>query len=365
MSAWVDRVENWNQNAKFSYYEKMNTRAFWIVNARHKELFIADPAAAEDVLRRCRTEFIKNRESYALLNTFGDNVVTTNGKDWERHRRATVPPFNERVSETVWEESARQAEGARRKWMAASEPRDGEAEGVVRSTQDDTTRIAFNVLSAAGFGLTFDFDNVEAQSGLTEEDRRAGHRMSYRNALFLILNDMWSLVIYFVGRNAGWPVFAMWGNVKEMSIAMEEYAWYMRDMLKSEREKIRSGEVSAGKEKEKENLMSVLIRNSEQGEGDEMSKTGKAGPVLSDSEVFGNLFIYNLAGHDTTAGALNHAIGLLAAEPKWQEWLAEEIDPVVKEDQSSLKYSTVFPKLHRCLALMVCARPSQRDESFF
>lgn len=365
MSAWTNRVENWNQEAKFSYYAEMNTRAFWIVNAQQKELFIADPAAAEDVLRRCRTEFLKSPEYYAVLRIFGDNVVTTNGRDWERHRRVTVPPFNERVSETVWEDSARQGEGARRKWMAASEPgsaaADGKGEGVVRSTQEDTTRIAFNVLSAAGFGLPFDFDNVEAQSGLTEEDRRAGHRMSYRNALFLILNDMWSVVIYFLGRNVGWPVFAMWGNVKVMSIAMEEYAWYMRDMLKSEREQIRSGQAPAGKE----NLMSVLIRNSEQGEGEgEVSKTGKAGSVLSDEEVFGNLFIYNVAGHDTTAGALHHAIGLLASEPKWQEWLVEEIDAVVKEDQSSMKYATVFPKLHRCLALMVCARPLQRAESF-
>lgn len=303
------------------------------------------------MLRRCRGEFVKNPETYTLLDIFGLNVVTANGRTWERHRRVTVPPFNERVSETVWDESGRQGAGARAKWMAAS----AAPGGVVRSTQEDTTRIAFNVLSAAGYGVTFDFADVEGQSGLAEADRAAGHRMSYRDSLFLLLDDFIPLVIYRVGLRFGWPVAAMWGRVKEIAVAQEEYAWYMRDMLKNEREKIRRGESLAEKARvgEKENLMSVLIRNSEQGPEGEASNTEKSGPVLSDDEVYGNLFIYNLAGHDTTAGALNYAVALLAARPKWQEWLAEEIDTVVREDQSSLRYATVFPKLHRCLALMV------------
>lgn len=361
-------MENWNQYAKFSQHEALGTRAYWIIDDGNKELFLADPAAADDVLRRCRGEFTKNPKMYTMLDIFGRNVVTTNGKVWERHRRVTVPPFNERVSETVWEESGRQGSGARAKWLAiSSSGADGEGEGVVRSTQDDTTRIAFNVLSAAGYGLTFDFDDVEGQSGLSEADRAAGHRMSYRESLFLLLNNFWSLVLYFIGRQVGWPVAAMWGRVREIAVAKEEYAWYMRDMLKSEREKLRSGESPAeeGRKKVtgKENLMSVLIRNSEEGaEGVEGSKTGKVGSVLSDDEVYGTLFIYNLAGHDTTAGALNYAVALMAARPKWQEWLAEEIDTVVKEDQSSLRYSTVFPKLHRCLALMVS--PSELPPSF-
>lgn len=338
----------------------MRTRAYWIVDNKRNELFLADPAAAEDVLRRCRGEFLKNPEMYTMLDIFGLNVVTSNGRAWERHRRVTVPPFNERVSETVWEESGRQGAGARAKWMAASA-----SGGVVRSTQDDTTRIAFNVLSAAGYGLTFDFDDVEGQSGLSEADRAAGHRMSYRDSLFLLLNNFFSLIIYHIGRQVGWPVAAMWGQVREIAVAKEEYAWYMRDMLKTEREKIRRGDVPAERARagEKENLMSVLIRNSEQGSEAGASNAEKSGPVLSDDEVYGTLFIYNLAGHDTTAGALNYAVALLAARPKWQEWLAEEINAVVMEDQSSLKYATVFPKLHRCLALMV--RPTPIFEAAF
>lgn len=357
-------MEDWNQPVKFSYHEKLGSRAYWLIDNKSRELYVADPAAAEDILRRCRVNFLKNPEMYSMLDIFGLNLVTSNGRAWERHRRVTVPPFNERVSETVWEESGRQGAGARAKWLEKSstsseaESTSESEERVVRSTQDDTTRIAFNVLSAAGYGITFDFDDVEGQSGLSEADRAAGHKMSYRDSLFMLLNNFFSLVLYQIGRRAGWPVAAMWGQVKEIAIAKQEYEWYMRDMLKAEREKIAGGTQSVPTTKggpvEKENLMSVLIRNSDEGsDGARLSKTEKAVPVLSDDEVYGNLFIYNLAGHDTTAGALNYAVALLAARPKWQEWLAEEIDIVLKEDQSGLKYSTVFPKLHRCLALMV------------
>lgn len=285
---------------------------------------------------------------YTMLDIFGRNVVTTNGKVWERHRKLTVPPFNERVSETVWDETGRQGAGARKKWLARSE-----TGGVVTSTQDDTTRIAFNVLSAAGFGLAFDFDDVQGQSGITEADRRAGHRMGYRDALFLLLNNFMALIIYQVGRKVGWPVAAMWGQVKAIDVAKKEYAWYMRDMLRDERAKIRSGEETGDRVKEKkENLMGALIR-SEQGAAENTLETGKATPVLSDEEICGTLFVYNLAGHDTTAGALHYAMAFLATQPQWQEWLAEEIDAVAREHQSSLKYATVFPALKRCLALMV------------
>lgn len=348
---WIHRVDNFTQEFKYAPYEKFNSKAFWIVTHRDKDLYVADPVVAEDVLKRCRVEFQKNIGQYGMLEIFGQNVVTANGKVWERHRKVTIPPFNERVSETVWDESARQADGARKKWFRASQ----ESPEGLRSTQEDTTRIAFNVLSAAGFGLAFDFDDVKAQSGLSEAHKKAGHQMSYREALFFMLNDIVSLVIYTMGRTYGWPVFAMWGQVKAMAVAREEYAWYMREMLQKEREEIRAGISATGA---KENLMSVLVRNSDQGTDETVfSKIGsnKIGPVMTDDEILGNLFVYNLAGHDTTAGTLNFAITLLACEPKWQEWLAEEIDAVVREDQTGLKYTTVFPKLHRCLALMVRA----------
>lgn len=334
--AWTGRISNgWTQHARFAPYEQVRSRAFWVVNPNNKQLFIADPAAADEILRRCRTEFVKSPETYFIMELYGTNVDSANGKVWERHRRVTVPPFNERVSEGVWEETGRQIEGARQKW---------DRSGVVRSTQDDTTRVAFNVLSATGFGIQCDFEGGGEKYGDTDL-KESSHRLSYRDALGHMLNNVVMLIIYMLVRRAGWPVWAMWGQLGKMAVAKDEFGLYMKEMVQQERERLHSGSSPT-----KESLMSVLVKSSDQGMAETSSK---GGPVLSDEEIYGNLFVYNIAGHDTTAGTMNYAITMLAAEPKWQEWLAEEIDAVLKEDDSSLKYSSIFPKLSRSQAIMV------------
>jgi cytochrome P450 len=45
----------------------------------------------------------------------------------------------------------------------------------------------------------------------------------------------------------------------------------------------------------------------------------------------GNLFIYNVAGDNTTAYTICYAIYMLAAQPDVQNWLGEEIDSVFSE----------------------------------
>lgn len=69
----------------------------------------------------------------------------------------------------------------------------------------------------------------------------------------------------------------------------------------------------------------------------------------------GNLFIYNVAGHDTTAYTICYAIYMLAAQPDVQNWLGEEIDSVFagKDGVETWEYEKAIPKFKRCLALMV------------
>lgn len=350
---WPYRIDNgWTQHARYAPYAAVGGRALWVINPNAKHLYLSDPAAADEVLRRCR-EFIKNPETYAVMELYGTNLDSANGKVWERHRRVTVPPFNERASEAVWEETGRQVEGARRKWERA---------GVVRSTRQDTTRVAFNVLSATGFGVRCDFE--EGGEGGDEaggaDAKGSGHRLSYRDALGHMLNNVVMMVLYTIVRGLGWPDWAMWGSLGKMAVAKNEFGLYMAEMLQQERDKTRGGgRLADNNNNKKESLMSVLVKSSDQGmqQADgSSSSVSKGGPVLSDDEIYGNLFVYNIAGQDTTAGTMNYAIVMLAAEPEWQEWLAEELDVVLKEAEgssSSLKYSAVFPKLSRCQAIMV------------
>jgi cytochrome P450 len=61
-----------------------------------------------------------------------------------------------------------------------------------------------------------------------------------------------------------------------------------------------------------------------------------------------------ISSQDTTAATLHFAITLLAVWPEWQTWIAEEVDQVRQSEQSEIwYYEQTFPRLRRCLALMV------------
>jgi len=65
---------------------------------------------------------------------------------------------------------------------------------------------------------------------------------------------------------------------------------------------------------------------------------------LSDNELYGNMFVFLLAGHETTANTLEYALALCAANPEIQEKVYQEIIAVIGhripeyEDFSTLVY---------------------------
>ncbi|KAL8828177.1 MAG: hypothetical protein Q9191_002741 [Dirinaria sp. TL-2023a] len=109
------------------------------------------------------------------------------------------------------------------------------------------------------------------------------------------------------------------------------------------------------------NIMASLVRSTTLtdddasfGESAKMSPTKSAPRGLSESDIYGNAFVYNFADHDTTAITLSWAIYLLAANPEVQEWIGEEIRAVWKPDEAAInEYREGFPKMKRCLAIML------------
>ena len=75
---------------------------------------------------------------------------------------------------------------------------------------------------------------------------------------------------------------------------------------------------------------------------------------LTENEIYGNMFVFNFAGHDTTAHTLAFAIVILSAHPSVQDWLSEELQYVLEDTRpKDWGYTQVFPRLKRCLAVLV------------
>ena len=324
MKNFVDyNTRDWNYDKIFALQERIGD-TFIIVSPRQIRVFTANAKAADDLCRR-RRDFVKAVALYKPLEIFGRNVVTTEGDDWVRHRRITTPPFNERNSTLVWNESKRQATDMLRSW-------ESNPEGVT-NPQSDTMMLALHVLTAAGFGRSFTF-------GKGLETPSDGHTLTYRDALSLILGNLFTAVFTATVNLPSWLLPAKFRRVQD---AVLNFRQYMVEMVNEERAAMDAGAPEAN------NLMSVLVRASEASKVE-----GKGTRHLTDPEIYGNLFSYNLAGHETTSNTLAYATILLAANPQWQEWVAEEVEAVTAGISiDDLQYETAYPQLKRCLAVMV------------
>lgn len=318
----------WPWEHKYAMHARLGD-AFVVVTPASCEVIIADASAGSDVLKRSK-DFPKRKEVYAMFDIFGPSINSVEGEDWQRQRRVTTPPFNERNNTLVWTESLAQARAMLAVWFA----RDGKGTGTIK---DDTSSLTLNVLSGAGFGILQEFDSQFKQIA-------PGHSLSYLDAIGTLMDNMMMAVVM---SSEKIPLSILPRKIAKVGHALAEFKKYMTEMVETERLAYTRGETGSA------NLMSTLVRVSEQARG-EVDKTSKRVPWLSDAEIYGNLFIYNVAGHETTANALAFAIPLLAANPQWQAWIGEEIQHVLGKagPGEEASYAEAFPQLKRCMAVM-------------
>jgi cytochrome P450 len=304
--------------------------AYIIVTPGQNQLIVGDADACNDIFKHYR-QWPKNAAFNEPLNTFGPNVGTAEGDAWQRQRKITAVAFNERNNRLVWEEAIKQTRQMLSSWVLVSKKELG-----VTSTAEDNYLFALHVLTGAGFGRSYDFD-----SPLKVPD--PGHTMSYREALKGVMGNIF--ITYAIVKARGLSIFLP-ASAKKVQRSIDEFKAYMLELVNKERTLYSQGEGT-----DAANLMSTLVRASE---NEARASDEKSRGSLTDEEFVGNLFIFNVAGHDTTAGTLTYAIGLLACNPELQDWIKAELTEVfgagdVREDQ----YEAVFPRLKRCMAIMV------------
>lgn len=315
----------WSFDDKHALHDEYGP-VFTLVTPGGNEVTVANAEAAHTILAR-RKEFIKPAIMYDQLNIFGRNLNTVEGKDWERQRRLIAPSFNEKTSAAVWDEAVQQTQDMVTAWEQEG------AKGTFE-TVSDTSTLALHVLTRVGFGIQYPF-----HGGVRRLPK--DHVMSYRDALLLCLQNVITFAII-PKRLLSFSFLPQ--KLRTLGVAVQEFQRYMEEMLSHRQE------LAGGMENTHSNLTSTLIRASESAqETDRQGGSKNAAIGLTDEEVFGNIFAFNLAGHETTANTIAAALVLLAAYPNYQEWICEEIDQVFPAQSG---YETVFPRLERCLAIM-------------
>ncbi|KAE8130900.1 cytochrome P450 [Aspergillus pseudotamarii] len=300
---WLDRLPiNWGNFGRYSrrgwYFADRGEShrrygPIWaLVTPKEIYINVADSEAIHDIFRR-RTDFIRPVEQYTVLEVYGPCISTANTTDWPRHRKVLATPFNESAMSFVWDESVEQSRQMLDIWASPDLEK-------ISSVARDTRTLSLNVLAAIGFRKSYPFQSAGESCYRTEGDSG-----SYRDAL---------------------------------------QTQHMVRMLDEEVQALNNGQAGSG------GLMTSFVRAMNLKQHDAGGKT-KGVPLqgLTIDEIFGNIFVINFAGHDTTANTLSFAFLLLAAYPEVQDWVAEEL--LLTDIRG--RYADLFPKLSRCRAIML------------
>ena len=235
----------------------------------------------------------------------------------------------------VWNESFNQAQEMLNTWTSTAE---FEAPSFAR----DTRTLSLNVLAATGFHRSYKFRSCVQGASDEAESYRKALQTVLDNAIILMLVPPRLLLLPFLPKS--WSLI---GN------AAKDFKKYMAQMLDEESSLLSRGEAGTG------SLMTSLVRalDTHQRTASSVKSDADHSPVkgLTVDEIFGNIFVINFAGHDTTANTLAFSMLLLAVYPEVQDWVSDELQEIAKDGgNGQLEYGVLFPKLIRCRAVMVC-----------
>ncbi|KAL8692214.1 MAG: hypothetical protein Q9218_002714 [Villophora microphyllina] len=324
---------DWPWHEQYTIFQKLGCDNFMTVSPAKNHFHTADAAVIDQVTRR-RNDFPKPIEVYGSLDLYGKNVVTTEGNLWKHHRKTVSPPFNEKNNRMVWYESIRQAQSMVKGWMGDQT----ESSPTVNTVADDCMRLSLHVISHAGFGVHLNWPGLEtgeqqqlanghvkSTAGSVREEYQFGpdHKLSYTDALHGLLHNMiWMLVLprYLLrvlplkGTKRSYEAFVEWGK-------------YLRELFVNKRDEIATG----NGEQEGMDLMGFLLKGAgitpeSASQSPVPGSKAHSKPLLSDTEIIGNAFVFLLAGHETTANSIHFSCLYLALHPASQRRLQISLD---------------------------------------
>ncbi|VDC05558.1 unnamed protein product [Peniophora sp. CBMAI 1063] len=275
-------------------------------------LYVADPGAIKEITTY-RSRFPKPVEQYGVLAFYGNNIVASEGEEWKRYRKISAPAFSEvslaicRVrsvahihpaksnNKLVWDESVRiLLDMIENVWNRASSVS-------IDHVLEVTLPITLFIIAAAGFGRRMSFtEELTVPPGFT---------MTFKDALRVVSEGV--LIKLAVPKRA----LGLTKRFREVDIAFEQLQKHMLHMIRSRKQS--PGEDGG------HDLFSSLLGAAFNDADDE--------PTLADDELMGNIFVFLLAGHETTAHSLAFCFALLALYPEKQDRLFEHIKSVMSD----------------------------------
>ncbi|TKA83262.1 hypothetical protein B0A55_00784 [Friedmanniomyces simplex] len=336
-SSWIDYlVPEFLWNKLYGPFRKIGSDVFLIVSPGHNTLYVADPEAISQITTR-RNDFPKPIWMYGSVDIYGKSVVSTEGAMWRHHRKITSPPFTEKNNHLVWQESLHQAQSM----VTSMVSPDAQTSSPVWDVAAQAMRLSLHVISKAGFGVRLPWPHEQAETEVPQ-----GHTLSYKDALSILLENIIVVMLtpsWLLGRS---PLQVH----KTANEAFIEWGKYMRELYQQKRTEVQTGESREGMD-----LMGALVKGAgitsetvgANGHADpEKAASPSSKQLLTDEEIFGNAFVFILAGHETAANTIHFSMMYLAMHPQSQRRLQKDLDDILGDRPvSEWDYDEDVPKL--------------------
>ncbi|KNG88605.1 putative cytochrome P450 monooxygenase [Aspergillus nomiae NRRL 13137] len=324
---------------------KRHGGVYMLITPAVSTCMVGDASVASQICMS-RQGFPKPHKQYGALDIYGPNIVTSEGSQWAHLRRHTAAAFNERTSALVWEETIRQTDEMVQYWKDEHTRSSLQSEFILTDAREDILKFTLNIICSVGYGVKLPFkpileNSTDSAEGLFKDaiSPSPGYHFTFRSAMEYLNKHVTSIFIA-----NGLPKCiprSILPFFKKDFDAFDDIGRYLRALVS----------MAETKESLTQNLIDGLVRSKQQ-----RNKGQGLDPDLTDDEILGNLFVFTIAGHETTAVALRFALVLLALNQDAQEYLYEGIrEATCDEPHNPVEwdYRRVYPKLVSPLCVML------------
>jgi len=275
-------------------------------------IIVSSAELIKDIVIKNHKDYPKPTQDYTILEMYGPNIVSTNDDVWKNHRAIADPAFAEKHYHFLVADTVGSSKLLFERWN-----KEGLTSGRLNINPDrDMTDITLDVIGKVNFGYDLQVFN---ENRTFDESR---HEMAFVDALSL--SATFGLLVQ--GRTPAIlkPLF------KKTNIAVRETKSYMQELIDYRVEHF--NEV-------RHDLFSLLVDSNMNHEEQDGVKRR-----LTDNELISDIFIYLLAGHETSTTTLQWIIYELCLNPDIQQKACEEVDRIlsdrdpVYEDYDRLEY---------------------------
>lgn len=227
----------------------------------------------------------------------------------------------------------------------------------VSNLREHILKATLNVFCGAGFGVPLPFKpsshSISTEEAVQTEQSQfkdapappPGYHFTFRHVLEY-MNRHLSAIFIAVGILPKWLSKLLASYFRTELNAYHDLGNYLRSLISLAKH---------DDEGHAHDLLAGLVRSQqdERLKNDPDSDTPRRNVGLTDEEVLGNMYIFTLAGHETTATTLRYALVQLALDQDLQEELYREIQEVTRAEPADWDYDRVFPRLVLPLCIMV------------